>query len=46
MHGTKDVYNHAKKGAIDIETPLDIFNMQMLRKKSFYKNVSDLTSFS
>ena len=37
MHGTKDVYNHAKNGAIDIETPLDIFNMQMLRKKSFYE---------
>ena len=37
MHRTKDVYNHAKKGAIHIETPLDIFKMQMLRKKSFYK---------
>jgi len=33
--GTKDVYNHSKKGAIDIKTPLDIFNIQMLRKKSF-----------
>ena len=34
------------KGAIDIETHLDIFNMQMLKKKSLYKSVSDLTSFS
>ena len=30
--GTKDVNNHAKKGAIDT---LDIFDMQMFRKKSF-----------
>ena len=27
--------NHAKIGAIDTETRLDIFNIQMLRKKSF-----------
>ena len=35
-----------KKGAIDKETPLDIFNMQMLSKKNLYKNVSDFTLFS
>ena len=42
--GTKDVYYHAKKRAIDIKTPLVIFNMQ--KKVLFIKNVSDLTSFS
>jgi len=31
--GTKDIYNHAKKGAIDIKTPMAIFKIQMHRKK-------------
>ena len=46
--GTKDVYNHAKKGAIDIKknTHMAIFKVQMHKKSLFYENVLDLTSFS
>ena len=38
--GTKDVYNHAKKGEIDKETLLAIFNMQILRKKVLFIKTS------
>ena len=31
----KECLQSCKKGAIDIKTPLDIFNMEMLRKKSY-----------
>ena len=44
--GTKDIYNHGKKGAIDIKTPMAIFKIQMHRKKKCYEKVLELTSFS
>ena len=34
--GTKDVYNHAKKGAIDIKTPKALCKIQI--KSIFYEN--------
>ena len=37
---TKDVQNLAKKGAIDIKTPLDIVNMQKIRKKVLFTKLS------
>jgi len=46
--GTKDVYNYAKKGAIDFKnTPGHIqFNMQLHRKKVlFIKKAPDLKKF-
>ena len=46
--GTKDVYNYAKKGAIDFKnTPGHIqFNMQLHRKKVlFIKKAQDLNNF-
>ena len=43
--GTKDVYNHAKKGQLIFKKTMAIFKIQM-HKKSFFENVFDLTSFS
>ena len=34
-----------KKVQLILKTPLALFNTQKQRKKSFYENVSDLTSF-
>ena len=45
--GTKDVYNHAKKGQLILKLPMTTFKIQMHKKIFFfYENVLDLTSFS